>query len=95
MSEKNYGIEILFKALADRTRLKLINLIGDDEVCVCFFVAVLKTNQPKDLTAFGVSEKVGSSLGQARRKVDALPNSRTSGSACSLYISRGACLARK
>jgi ArsR family transcriptional regulator len=47
MSEENYGIEILFKALADRTRLKLINLIGDDEVCVCFFVAVLKTNQPK------------------------------------------------
>ena len=47
MVDTDYSIEMLFKALADRTRLKLINLIGDDEVCVCFFVAVLKTNQPK------------------------------------------------
>ena len=47
MGKNNYSIEMLFKALADRTRLRLINLIGDDEVCVCFFVAVLKTNQPK------------------------------------------------
>jgi len=47
MGDKNYSIELLFKALADRTRLKLINLMGDNEVCVCFFVEVLKTNQPK------------------------------------------------
>ena len=47
MSDKIYSIELLFKALADRTRLRLINLIGEDEVCVCFFVEVLKTNQPK------------------------------------------------
>ena len=47
MVKKIYSIEMLFKALADRTRLKLINLMGDDEVCVCLFVAVLKTNQPK------------------------------------------------
>ncbi len=47
MSNKQYSIEFLFKALADRTRLRLINLMGDTEVCVCFFVEVLKTNQPK------------------------------------------------
>jgi ArsR family transcriptional regulator, arsenate/arsenite/antimonite-responsive transcriptional repressor len=47
MGTKDYSIELLFKALADRTRLRVINLIGDDEVCVCFFVEVLKTNQPK------------------------------------------------
>jgi ArsR family transcriptional regulator len=47
MGTKEQGIELLFKALADRTRLRLINLMGDDEVCVCFFVEVLKTNQPK------------------------------------------------
>ena len=39
--------ELFFKALADRTRLRLLNLMGADEVCVCFFVEVLKTNQPK------------------------------------------------
>ena len=27
--------------------MRLINLMGDDEVCVCFFVEVLKINQPK------------------------------------------------
>ena len=47
MADKYYSIEELFKALADRTRLRLINLMGDDEVCVCFFVEVLKLNQPK------------------------------------------------
>ncbi len=47
MSRKSYDIEILFKALSDRTRLRLISLIGDSEVCVCFFVAILKSSQPK------------------------------------------------
>lgn len=47
MANKEYSIEELFKALADRTRLRLINLMGDDEVCVCFFVEVFKLNQPK------------------------------------------------
>lgn len=39
--------ETFFRALADRTRLRLLNLMGSDEVCVCFFVEILKTNQPK------------------------------------------------
>ena len=41
------GLEILFKALADPTRLRLIHLLGDDELCVCSCVEVLRTNQPK------------------------------------------------
>ncbi len=47
MAKKNYDIEDLFKALADRTRLRLVSLIGDSEVCVCFLVAILNTSQPK------------------------------------------------
>jgi len=47
MAKNTYNIEFLFKALADRTRLRLISLIGDSEVCVCFFVAILKVSQPK------------------------------------------------
>jgi ArsR family transcriptional regulator len=38
---------LLFRALADHTRLRLLNLMGDGEVCVCYFVEVLGTNQPK------------------------------------------------
>src|ERR1044071_300963 len=44
---KTFDKELFFRALADRTRLRLLNLIGSDEVCVCFFVEILKTNQPK------------------------------------------------
>src|ERR687884_117346 len=44
---KEFSMEIFFKALADRTRLRLLNLMGDEELCVCFFVEILKTNQPK------------------------------------------------
>jgi ArsR family transcriptional regulator, arsenate/arsenite/antimonite-responsive transcriptional repressor len=42
-----FNKELFFRALADRTRLRLLNLIRGDEVCVCFFVEILKTNQPK------------------------------------------------
>ena len=45
--QKKINLELFFSALADRTRQRLLNLMGDDEVCVCFFVEVLQTNQPK------------------------------------------------
>jgi len=45
--DKKFNFELLFKALADPTRLRLIHLLGDGEVCVCSFVETLKTNQPK------------------------------------------------
>lgn len=44
---KSFDKETFFSALADRTRLRLLNLMRNDEVCVCFFVEILKTNQPK------------------------------------------------
>src|SRR5215471_21136474 len=47
MPKPNYKLENLFKALADSTRLRLINLLGDSEVCVCFLVEILRTSQPK------------------------------------------------
>src|SRR5919107_163370 len=46
-AEKETGMEQFYRALADRTRLRLLNLLGDDEVCVCFFVEVLGMSQPK------------------------------------------------
>jgi ArsR family transcriptional regulator, arsenate/arsenite/antimonite-responsive transcriptional repressor len=44
---RKYPIERLFKALADPTRLRLINLIAEQEVCVCYFVEVIDAPQPK------------------------------------------------
>lgn len=37
----------LFSALADRTRLRILNLIRRREVCVCYFVEILGETQPK------------------------------------------------
>jgi len=37
----------LFAALADPTRLRLLNLIAGREVCVCYLVAILRQPQPK------------------------------------------------
>jgi len=37
----------LFQALGDRTRLRLLNLMTEGEVCVCYFVEVLALPQPK------------------------------------------------
>lgn len=39
-------MERLFQALGDRTRLRLLNLMADQEVCVCYFVEVLDAPQP-------------------------------------------------
>ena len=44
---KTLGKDLFFRALADRTRLRILNLMRSEEVCVCFFVEVLKTHQPK------------------------------------------------
>ena len=47
MKESGAEMERLFLALSDWTRLRLLNLMGEDEVCVCFFVEVLGEGQPK------------------------------------------------
>src|SRR5215210_8077147 len=47
MAKNEAQAELLFRALADRTRLRLLNLMASGEVCVCFFVEVLGESQPK------------------------------------------------
>jgi ArsR family transcriptional regulator len=44
---KLFAIDLLFRALADPTRLRLLNLIADSEICVCYFVEILGISQPK------------------------------------------------
>lgn len=39
-------MESLLRALGERVRLRILNLIGDAELCVCFFVAALDLPQP-------------------------------------------------
>jgi ArsR family transcriptional regulator len=47
ISPKSYDLALLFAALADRTRLRLLNLMNSKEVCVCYFVEILGQSQPK------------------------------------------------
>jgi ArsR family transcriptional regulator len=42
-----FDFELFFQALGDSTRLRLLNLMGEQEICVCFLVEGLKTHQPK------------------------------------------------
>lgn len=37
----------LLLALADTTRLRLLNLLSEGELCVCYFVEILGLSQPK------------------------------------------------
>jgi len=46
-SSPQSDLPTLFAALADRTRLRLLNLMAGSEVCVCYFVEVLRQDQPK------------------------------------------------
>src|SRR3984957_15290055 len=43
----NVSLDVLFRALADPTRLRLLNLINNREICVCYFVEILGLSQPK------------------------------------------------
>jgi ArsR family transcriptional regulator len=48
MAEKvHFELERFFQALGDKTRLRLLNLMGDQEICVCYFVEILGSPQPK------------------------------------------------
>ena len=44
---KSFDLVQLFAALADPTRLRLLNLMNGREVCVCYFAEILKQAQPK------------------------------------------------
>jgi ArsR family transcriptional regulator len=45
--QNSFDMERFFQALGDRTRLRLLNLMGDQEICVCYFVEILDQPQPK------------------------------------------------
>ena len=44
---KPFDLPQFFQALGDNTRLRLLNLMGEREVCVCYLVEILGGPQPK------------------------------------------------
>lgn len=63
---KEFRLEPFFVALSDRTRLRLLNLMGKDEVCVCFLVEVLQCPQPTISRHLAYLRRAG--LVQARKE---------------------------
>ncbi len=47
MGSKTFDLALFFQALGDPTRLRLLNLMGEREICVCYFVEILNSPQPK------------------------------------------------
>lgn len=45
--KSQFDLERFFHALGDQTRLRLLNLMRDQELCVCYFVEVIGCPQPK------------------------------------------------
>ena len=58
-------LETVFKALADRTRLRILALLGNDEVCVCHIHDSLGVPQPTASRHLAYLRKSG--LVEARR----------------------------
>jgi ArsR family transcriptional regulator, arsenate/arsenite/antimonite-responsive transcriptional repressor len=61
----HFDLVTLFAALADPTRLRLLNLMDGREVCVCYFVEILKQGQPKISRHLAYLRKAG--IVEARR----------------------------
>jgi ArsR family transcriptional regulator, arsenate/arsenite/antimonite-responsive transcriptional repressor len=66
MKKRRFDLPLFFRGLADRTRLRLVNLIGNQEVCVCYFVEILGTSQPKISRHLAYLRRAG--IVQARRE---------------------------
>jgi ArsR family transcriptional regulator len=64
-ARRNLSLDLLFRTLADGTRLRLLNLIAEREICVCYFVEILRASQPKISRHLAYLRKAG--IATARR----------------------------
>lgn len=66
LKKTHYNMERLFLALSNETRLMLLYLLGDKEVCVCELVEALGQPQPKISQHLACLRSVG--IVEARRE---------------------------
>lgn len=59
-------VDRMFRAFSDRTRLRILHLLKDGELCVCDLVTVLRVPQPKVSRHLAYLRKAG--LVMARRE---------------------------
>jgi ArsR family transcriptional regulator len=46
LQSSRISVDRLFRAFSDRTRLRILNLLRDGELCVCDLVSILRVPQP-------------------------------------------------
>lgn len=56
---KGPDLVTLYQTLGDRTRLRIVNLLAEGEICVCYFVEVLGESQPKISRHLGYLRRAG------------------------------------
>jgi ArsR family transcriptional regulator len=59
-------VDLLFRAFSDRTRLRILHMLRDGELCVCHIVDVLGVPQPKASRHLAYLRKAG--LVKARKQ---------------------------
>ena len=59
------ALSLFYAALADENRLRLLYLMKEGEICVCYLQGVLQTNQPKISRHLAYLKRAG--LVEARR----------------------------
>ena len=52
-------VDVMFRAFSDRTRLRILHLLRDGELCVCDIVEVLGVPQPKASRHLAYLRKAG------------------------------------
>ncbi len=52
-------MESVFSALGDTTRLKMLKVVGDEELCSCEVMAALELTQPTTSHHLGILERAG------------------------------------
>ena len=52
-------VDLMFRAFSDRTRLRILHLLGGGELCVCHLVDVLGVPQPKASRHLAYLRKAG------------------------------------
>jgi len=59
-NDKNFReLEDMFAALGDATRLKIVKIIADEELCSCEVQAALELTQPTTSHHLGILERAG------------------------------------
>lgn len=66
--KQSFDVERFFQALGDNTRLRLLNLMGDQEICVCYFVEILGLPQPRISQHLAYLRKAGIVTGRREGK---------------------------